>query len=321
MKIIQKYRNGNVDVTLFSNGTRTMEYDDSIPVYFDYPTSIDIKITNKCNLKCPFCHESSREGGEHCDIKRLIKVLSSLPGGQELAIGGGDALSHPDINFFLDWAQEKHLISNVTINKRHLSVYSEKLLKWAIEGKIYGLGISIPYDDDMKWDKSIQWVGKYPNSVAHLIIGIHTQDDISILKEMGFNKFLLLGYKIFGRGKKYFESNSDKINNNILNWKTSILNILSKNGLIIAFDNLAVNQLALKEEIPPRLWEILYQGDDFTHSMYIDAVQEQYAPTSRTPRINRIHFSKMSLLKYFRDYSEQWNSGLEKITDSCDFGH
>jgi hypothetical protein len=37
--------------------------------------------------------------------------------------------------------------------------------------------------------------------------------------------------------------------------------------------------------------------DDFTHSLYLDAVKQEYAPTSRSPR--RVIMSDMSLLDFF----------------------
>ena len=59
MTNLLKYINGNYNVTLsLKDGTkiRETEEDEFIP---SRPESIDIKITNKCDIGCPFCHENS----------------------------------------------------------------------------------------------------------------------------------------------------------------------------------------------------------------------------------------------------------------------
>ena len=49
---------------------------------------------------------------------------------------------------------------------------------------------------------------------------------------------------------------------------------------VVSFDNLALSQLNIKEHLDNKTWEEFYQGDDGTHTMYIDAVNEQFAKTS-----------------------------------------
>ena len=70
----------------------------------------------------------------------------------------------------------------------------------------------------------------------------------------------------------------------------------------LSFDNLALEQMNIEQYFSPEVWESLYMGDDFTFTMYIDAVNQQYAPTSRSS--NRISFSTMSLINYFQHYKK-----------------
>jgi hypothetical protein len=44
-------------------------------------------------------------------------------------------------------------------------------------------------------------------------------------------------------------------------------------------------------------WDKFYMGDDFCFTMYIDAVKQEYAPTSRDA--NRMSFDEISLTDYF----------------------
>jgi len=49
-------------------------------------------------------------------------------------------------------------------------------------------------------------------------------------------------------------------------------------------------------------WEKFYMGDDFTYTMYIDAVEGNYAPTSRSK--DRESFNNYTLINYFNQFKE-----------------
>lgn len=89
MELIQKYLNGNVTVSLYDDGTKIQEWDDNEIASPVYPNSMDVKITNYCDLNCNFCHEMSTTKGEHGNLSYLLSILLDLPAGTELAIGGG----------------------------------------------------------------------------------------------------------------------------------------------------------------------------------------------------------------------------------------
>ena len=56
------------------------------------------------------------------------------------------------------------------------------------------------------------------------------------------------------------------------------------NGVkVLSFDNLAIEQLRVKEKISPETWEEFYAGDDGTFTYYIDMVNRQFARSSTAP--------------------------------------
>ena len=117
-----------------------------------------------------------------------------------------------------------------------------------------------------------------------------------------YRKILVLGFKQFGRGASYTLPDLDKT-------KEVVERILARQkGLftgevrkVIAFDNLAIEQLGIKSLLPKEEWDTFYQGDEFTASMYVDAVEETVAPTSRTPKEERTSWNQTTLLKYFNE--------------------
>lgn len=287
-KILYKYTNGNTEVTILNDGTKIREYED-IPV-IEHPESIDVKITNACDLGCAYCHENSTKNGKHADLKRLKIILNDLPSGVELAIGGGNPVCHPDLYDFLMWCRyEKGFICNITINQKHLSQYNDLIIKLLENDLIKGIGISICDVNDPILE-SICKLSK--NVVFHVITGVNKIIDLDNLIKIPHCKILILGYKVFGRGVNYF---NDSIKSEIDNWYKNLHKYLGK--CILSFDNLALEQLEVKRLLTKKAWSNFYMGDDFTFTMYIDAVKQEFAPTSRSSK--RKSFHEFTLINYF----------------------
>ena len=73
------------------------------------------------------------------------------------------------------------------------------------------------------------------------------------------------------------------------------------NNLTLSFDNLALEQLDLKSAFLKKDWDRFYLGDEFTHSMYLDAVNGEYAPTSRSPKSERVSWDGLDIITYFKN--------------------
>lgn len=290
IKILNKYQNGNVTTTIFSDGTKVREYED-IPKIV-HPESIDIKITNYCDLGCNYCHESSSITGEHADISKLLVILRELPAGTEMALGGGNCLSHPNLIQLLQILKDGGIIANITVNQRHLKYYFDILNYLITNNLVKGVGVSI-IDNNFKYLKPLLKITD--NIVYHLIAGVNDIRIVEELMSLSDNcKILILGYKLFGRGVQY---HNESVDNNLKEWYKYLPKIINK--CTISFDNLAIEQLKVKRLFTIEGWERFYMGDDFTFTMYIDAVKQEYAPTSRSN--NRTSFNECSLFEYFNN--------------------
>ena len=218
MKLLNKYLNGNVTVTLFDNGTKIQEWDDNEGAHPDYPNSMDIKITDYCDAGCKWCHEKSTVNGKHADLEYLLDVLQDLPKGTELAIGGGNPLDHPGLVPFLTTCKSLGLIPNLTINYKHIC--KEKyltLVNKLIDNKlIYGLGLSIP---DIFNFNVIDLINNKSNVVYHVIAGINKLYVLNKIKASPVQKCLILGYKDYGRGQQY---RSQEVIDNLQNWTDNL---------------------------------------------------------------------------------------------------
>jgi len=288
MHQIAEYKNGNTIVKIMNDGTKYREHEGSPCIL--YPESIDVKITNYCDNKCKYCHEMSTTTGEHADLVVLLEIIKNLPRGVELAIGGGNPLSHFYLIGFLSQLKDRGIIANITVNQSHLSKYYSLITRLIKDELIHGLGISI-VNSNFEYIKSILKITD--NVVFHLIAGVNKIDTIDKLLELEKCKVLVLGYKKYGFGINYY---SDAIDTELRRWTKSLRKYIGK--CTIAFDNLAIEQLNVRKLFTTEGWKTFYMGDDFCFTMYIDAVEQNYAPTSRSTE--RISFKEMSLLEYFK---------------------
>lgn len=283
------YKNGNTQVTILSDGTKIREYEDGVVPHGEHPESIDIKISDYCDLGCSWCHESSTTSGKHGDLTKLIDILGLLPPGVEIAAGGGNPLSHPDLIPFLTEMKRRGIIVNLTVNQGHLKPFQD-LLKYIISNDLAkGIGISIS-NNNFKYLKPL--LEMTDNIVYHLIAGVNQVSVVEKLISLGTCKVLILGYKKFGFGVKYYNPEVDA---SIIEWRKTLRSMIGT--CTISFDNLAIEQLNVRNLFTVEGWEKFYMGDDFTFTMYIDAVKQQFAPTSRSNK--RESFTDFTLLEYF----------------------
>jgi len=304
--IIHSYVNGNYTVDLYSDGTKVRVCDDPNFVS-DRPESIDIKITNNCSFGvknngaviskvCGFCHEMSHNKGRHAD---LSKVLDAIGGGDntgmEIAVGGGNALSHPDIVDFMRTAKGLGIVPNITHNQLHLKENEDTLNELMNGGHFYGLGISYR---GFVTDSLIK-VSEYDNFVLHVIAGIDDPLDVlNTIKKLNVKNVLVLGYKDFGNGKKY---NNPTVEQNLNKWFFGIGDFCKQVidlGGVVLFDNIANDRLNISRLfIDKSSYRMYYNGDDGTHTFYIDAVNEVYAKNSTST--DRHPFNNQGVVSMF----------------------
>lgn len=275
MELLGRYRNGNYVTTILSDGTRIRETNDDefIP---DHAENMDIKITNCCSAACLFCHEGSTKDGKHGDILNE-KFIDTLHEYQEVAIGGGNILEHPDLIPFLKKLKEKKVIANITVNQIHFEKEQELTKKLVDEKLIYGLGVSLVKPTD----KFINLIKQYPNAVVHVINGVLTESDEKAMENNNL-KMLILGYKHLRRGNEYFEHERERIEVN-QNWLYENLDDITGKFKVVSFDNLAIDQLNVKRLMSDKEWDEFYQGDDGSSTYYIDMVERKFARSSTTP--------------------------------------
>ena len=309
MKVLHKYKNGNVDITLFEDGTKWREWEGEQVV--EFPENADVKLTNSCSLgdrfdpitgelvakskTCEFCHEQSNNLGKHGNLTMVEKVWEGLPPGVELALGGGDLFAHPDVPDFLTRMSRRGFICNTTINTFHMPKYSKLIQELQNDLSIRGIGVSYRGREYMK---ILPMNIDYSNVVFHVIIGITDISDCEAIIDWCRDnhihpKILLLGYKQWGNGVRCY---SPEVQANLETWRhVYIPSLMKRNNLTISFDNLAIAQTHLQSRMTEKQWETFYLGGDGGHNLYVDSVKEEFARSSTAPtRYSTVDYSSVS---------------------------
>lgn len=275
MGLLGRYKNGNFVTTILSDGTKIRETkdDEFIPTFAE---NMDIKLTNKCDGGCAWCHEGSSINGKHGDILNE-KFIDTLHPYQEVAIGGGDATSHPDLIPFLQKLKEKKVIANITVNQIHFEKKHELIKKLVDEKLIYGLGVSLVNPTK----RFIELIKQYPNAVIHVINGVLKPLDVRALENNNL-KMLILGYKHLRRGNEYFEEEQNDIETK-QQWLYENLEDIIQKFQVVSFDNLAIEQLDVKRLLTQEEWDEFYMGDDGKVTYYVDMVERKFAQSSTAP--------------------------------------
>lgn len=272
MKLLGIYKNGNFTTKIFSDGTKVRETEDDEFVAA-FAENMDIKISNYCDMGCKFCHEGSTKNGKHGDILSE-KFIETLHPYQEVALGGGDATSHPDLIPFLQKLKDRKVIVNMTVNQKHFEQKQDLIRKLVDEKLIYGIGVSLVNPTD----EFISLIKQYPNAVIHVINGVLRPSDIEALSDKNL-KMLILGYKQLRRGNEWYNEDHENIVVKQMWLKDNLAEIIN-HFKVVSFDNLAIEQLDVQRLMSKEEWDEFYMGDDGTMTYYIDMVERKFAKSS-----------------------------------------
>lgn len=279
----ESYYNGNYYVQLYSDGSKIRYIEDEQELSPEFPECIDLKVSNYCPYGCAFCHERSTKLGQLGFSDKLIDFITTLKPGTEVAIGGGaiTEISYEQFKDLTNALRRADVVINITINWREIDKYEALLEKYRDEHKYYfyasSIGVSVTGAPKSEYEK-IKSFSRSHVSVLHVINGLDNPED---LKELSteYSKLLILGYKNFGRGVDYLADSMPTIVSNQKKLKESLPE-LKQHFTHISFDNLAVEQLNMREEISDTEWKLFYLGGDGETTMYIDGTNMTYGVNS-----------------------------------------
>jgi hypothetical protein len=255
--------------------------DNPAPFKPESPMLVDMKITDFCSMGCEYCYQGSTNNGKH--MSDVFGYAHRLKEAKvfEVALGGGEPTEFTNFDKLVELLHEHGISVNFTTKKVDwlYQPYTRKLLS-EIGAFAYSVdpNTKIPLLDSIcKKVRSFNFSStKFTIQVIPALF-----NDSAKLKEVltwayqNSVRVTLLGYKSTGRGKLFIE-NSNLLENE-KDW-VSLLNSM-KNVPRLSIDTTLANRYQKKlTELSIPKW--LYHVEEGKYSMYIDAVENKYGPSS-----------------------------------------
>ena len=279
MKLLGEYMNGVVHTKIFSDGTKIREVEDDQDFIAAFPETMDVNISQYCANNCPMCYAGCSKDGKHADFSQYEKLLDSVHPYTELAINLNSQWN-PGLLQFLKKMRDKKVIVNATIRQEDFMDNSATLLGLVEDHLLWGIGISLEYPTE----EFLERLKEFPNAIIHVINGIVTEDQIKDMCDQDI-KMLILGYKQVGRGIDWYSKEGEDIRHR-QEWLDVNLPEIAKHFSIISFDNLAVEQLNVRNLVDEETWLTRFLGEDGSMSFYINLVDGYFAKNS----LSSIHY-------------------------------
>lgn len=275
------YKNGNALVFINRKTGTKIRWTKDDAFRLDFPESIDLIVSKRCNNCCDWCYMGCSPIGKEADLKDTSNILEMMPH-TEIAMNINSEI--PDgFKEYLEEYMYRDILVNATIHLEDWLRHREYLGKLREEGLLYGIGISY---SKMGWlmmqeDKASERALVHPMNVLHIVNGLADSGDIAKIRRLK-PKLLVLGYKTFGRGSAYEESHSERVREN-MHWLEKNIKDMFMTMPIVSFDNLALEQLDIKNKLDEDVWDECYMGDEGSSTLAVDLVSQKFALHSMEP--------------------------------------
>ena len=289
------YKNGNYVVYIDTDtgdkirNTRQKQFKPA------FAENCDVTITTYCDGACEFCYMGCTTKGKHGNLN--AQCLDTLHPYTELAINGND-LSHPELFSFLERMRRKKVLVNVTVNQKHFERHFALLQDLQSQNLIKGIGMSL----NQVTDGLINKLQQTKNVIIHVINGIVTEQDMKKLMNKSLD-ILILGYKTTNRGNSYL-LNHDKEIQVKQKWLHDNMRSIFDGFRTVEFDNLALDQLSIKDMVSEETWNNHFMGDDGNFTFFIDLVDGYFAKNSTSPYHYPLMKSVDEMFRFLQEVKE-----------------
>ena len=279
--VIQNSRNGNKVRISFNSKKDTKK---SI-----FPELVDLKITGYCEYGCKFCYQSSTKEGKHASLENIKNIIKSLAnsGVMEIAMGGGEPTTHPDLLEILKEIKKHKMLACFTT--KNFDLHTRPDFKEVIETTnsiAFSCNSIAEIEKVIIIRNAIYEVAGYENNleiyiqmIPELMTDLNFEKALNLIgKKLYTTPVTLLGYKDFGFGEKYSPKNRFASSD----WIKTVKEHSGKRGIKFGIDSVLVSKWK-KELIENHVDPLALVGEEGKFSCYVDAV---------TMSIHKSSFSK-----------------------------
>lgn len=273
------------------------------PFMPETPMLVDMKVTDFCSMGCEYCYQGSTKSGNH--MKDLYVYANSLKEAKvfEVAIGGGEPTEFDKFKVLVKLLHSEGISVNFTTKKVDW-LYKPTTREFLSEIGAFAYSVDpntkIPLLDSI--NNKVRSFKFYENKFTIQVIPALFTDSEQLKAVLAWAyeknvRVTLLGYKSTGRGKLFVENGN--LLENEKNW-VQLLNSLKDVPRLSIDTTLAHRYQHLLTDLDIPTW--LYHIEEGKYSMYIDAVDHKYGPSSyHLDDLKSIREKKYDLKECFSD--------------------
>ena len=270
------------------------------------PELVDVKITESCSgMPCEaYCYQASGPKGKHA---RLVDVAMSarLLGEQEVfevALGGGNPLSHPHFTDILRVFRANGVVPNLTSRKTDWIDINNEQFKAVMT---YAGAVAFSVDNAQQADnaralfeqatkawrkqRGDAWRENYTSFSVQHVVGTESEQrlkELLVWGEKTNNRITLLGYKDVGKGKIEKGRNQElkqQVEDLSTRWLKIAEDVAKRKGYLYLSIDTALAEKCSNALKAIKVSGILWHQEEGRFSAYIDAVRLKCAPSSYAP--------------------------------------
>jgi len=153
---IRTFADKNYKGIYFNGKTMRIALDPAKPILeLDYPEFYDVKITDYCRGKCPYCYMDSKITSKHPEnafqsIVDFFSLMSKNEKPFQVAIGGGEPTEHPDFVKILRAFYNMGITPNYTTNGMFADQSSDHIYKILRATQDYCGGVAVSCHPHLK---------------------------------------------------------------------------------------------------------------------------------------------------------------------------
>lgn len=150
----REFKESNYRSIWFNGKTIRVAIDPKQPITeLEFPEFYDVKLTGKCEGKCPWCYMDSKETDEHYEnsvqkIKDYFEPMTENERPFQVALGGGEPTGHPDFIEILETFDSLGIQPNYTTNGMFCE--SENIMDILLATKKYCGGVAVSCHPHLK---------------------------------------------------------------------------------------------------------------------------------------------------------------------------
>lgn len=250
-----------------------------LPLKLSSPYLVDINITDFCPFECKYCYRGSSIEGKFANLGNLMSIIFALSKLEvfEVALGGGEPFSHPNIDDIITTIHGCGIVPNITTHY-NINTLAKKQFWNVIKDKLGKIAFSIshPYEITDIVNQAIYHsipLNKISFQVIENVFNPNLfEDAVDLCVKHGVT-ITLLGFKPIGRGIN-FKKEDD------INWLPIWEKYSKTNGWqFLQVDTSIIKKYKNKIK-KANVFKESYHEHEGMYSMYIDAVNNMMYKSS-----------------------------------------